>query len=113
MSLRIWLHAGVCSGHANGLFALHFHNHQPNVGMKTERKRTELSGATFVFIFFYGSGNKNRNPKNKYGTGHYRKQIQIEYGMDTERNADVRGTKRILKLRRKSQQFKQINKHVL
>jgi hypothetical protein len=50
------------------------------VGIKTERKRTELSAATFVFIFLCGSRNEYVNtetPKtnmkkdtfgNKYGT---------------------------------------------
>ena len=51
--------------------------------MKTERKRTELSGATFVFIFFCGSGNEYRNPGNKYGNIYSQKQIQTEYGANT------------------------------
>jgi hypothetical protein len=36
------------------------------VGMKMERKRTELSGVTFGFMFLYGRRNKYRNIRNKY-----------------------------------------------
>jgi hypothetical protein len=53
--------------------------------MNTERKRTELSGATFVFIFFCESGYRYGNFEQ------IRKQIlteqtQTEYGVDTDEN---------------------------
>ena len=54
------------------------------VGMKTERKRTELSATIFVFIFFCRSGNEYRNPGNEYGNRYYRKQTRSEYKADTE-----------------------------
>jgi hypothetical protein len=42
--------------------------------MKTEWKRTELSGAIFVFIFLCGSRNEYRNTGNKYENGYFQKQ---------------------------------------
>ena len=59
------------------------------VGMKTKRKRTELSGATFVFILFFGSGNKYRNTGNKYGNKYCQKQIHTKYGTETEQKTDI------------------------
>ena len=55
--------------------------------MKTERKRTELSGATFVFIFFYGNGNETKTPEtntktdtvgNRYGPNTVRRRNMIQ-----------------------------------
>jgi hypothetical protein len=37
-----------------------------SLGMKTEKKRMELSAAIFVFIFLCGSRNEYRNTGNKY-----------------------------------------------
>jgi len=34
-----------------------------SLGMKTERKRTELSAIIFVFTFFCRGGNEYRNPE--------------------------------------------------
>jgi hypothetical protein len=62
--------------------------------MKTERKRTELSGATFVFIFLYESRNEYRNTKNKYENGYFQKQKWNEYGRNTEEKQMIIGTKR-------------------
>jgi hypothetical protein len=64
------------------------------VGMKTEQKRTELSGATFVFIFLCGSRNEYRNTRNKYENGYFRKQRWNEYGMNTDEKRMIIGTKR-------------------
>ena len=55
-----------------------------SLGMKTERKRTELSAIIFVFIFFCRSGNEYRNPGNEYGNRYYRKRTRSEYKADTE-----------------------------
>jgi hypothetical protein len=62
--------------------------------MKTERKRTEPSDATFVFIFLYGSRNKYRNTGNKYENGYFRKQKWNEYGTNTDEKRMIIGTKR-------------------
>ena len=61
------------------------------VGMKTERKRMELSATTFVFIYFGRSGNEYKNPGNEYGNRYYRKQTQSEYKADTETEVGVDG----------------------
>jgi hypothetical protein len=57
------------------------HSTMKQVGMKTDRKRTETSFIIFVFIFFF----RNRNQKLGYGNeiGYYRIQIRSEY--ETER----------------------------
>jgi hypothetical protein len=52
--------------------------------MKTERKRTELSAATFVFIFLCGSRNEYENTGNKYENRYFWKQIWNENGADTD-----------------------------
>ena len=65
--------------------------------MKTERKQTELSDATFVFIFFCGSGNEYRNSENKYENRYHRKQIWTEYGAETEYDSDGCGNKELFK----------------
>jgi hypothetical protein len=54
------------------------------LGMKTERRWTELSGATFVFIFLCGSRNKYINTRNKYENGYFRKQTWNKYGANTD-----------------------------
>jgi hypothetical protein len=51
----------------------HDAQHEHDLGMKTERKWTELSGATFVFIFLCRSKNKYRNTRNKYENGYFQK----------------------------------------
>jgi hypothetical protein len=61
------------------------------IGMKTERKRTELSGATFVFIFLCGSRNKYRNTRNKYENGYLRKQTWNKYGANTDEKRMIIG----------------------
>jgi hypothetical protein len=61
--------------------------------MKTERKRTELSGAIFVFIFLYRSRNEYRNTGNKYENGYSRKQIWNEYGVNTDEKRMIIGYK--------------------
>jgi hypothetical protein len=66
------------------LAILHSRSECFHVGMKTERKRTELTAAIFVFRFFYESGNKYGNSGNKYETRYCRKHIQTEYGTDTD-----------------------------
>jgi hypothetical protein len=43
------------------------------LGMKTERKRTKLSGATFIFIFLCRSRNEYRNTGNKDENGYFQK----------------------------------------
>jgi hypothetical protein len=55
--------------------------------MEMERKRTKLSGATFVFIFLCGIRNKYRITGNKYENGYFQKQTWNEYGanMDEKR----------------------------
>jgi hypothetical protein len=62
--------------------------------MKTERKQTKLSGATFVFIFLCGSRNEYRNTGNKYENGYFRKQKWNEYGTNTDEKRMIIGTKR-------------------
>jgi hypothetical protein len=62
--------------------------------MKTVRKWTELSGATFVFIFLCGSRNEYRNTENKYENGYFRKQTWNEYGANTDEKRMIIGTKR-------------------
>jgi hypothetical protein len=62
--------------------------------MKTERKRTELSGATFVFIFLCGNRNEYRNTGNKYENGYFQKQTWKEYGTNTDKKRMIIGTKR-------------------
>jgi hypothetical protein len=64
------------------------------IGMKTERKRTELSGAIFVFIFLCGSRNGYRNTGNKNKNGYFRKQKWNEYGTNTDKKRMIIGTKR-------------------
>jgi hypothetical protein len=64
------------------------------VGMKTERKRTELSDITFVFIFLYGSRNEYRNTENKYENGYFWKQTWNKYGANTDKKRMIIGTKR-------------------
>jgi hypothetical protein len=64
------------------------------IGMKTERKRTELSGATFVFIFLCGSRNEYRNTGNKYENGYFQKQTWNEYGANTDEKQMIIRTKR-------------------
>jgi hypothetical protein len=61
--------------------------------MKTERKRTELSGATFIFIFLYESRNEYINIK-KNENGYFRKQKWNEYGTNTDKKWMIIGTKR-------------------
>jgi hypothetical protein len=61
--------------------------------MKTERKRTELSAATFVFIFLCGSRNEYGNTGNKYENRYFRKQIWNEYGADADEKQMIIGTK--------------------
>jgi hypothetical protein len=65
-----------------------------HVGMKTERKRTELNGATFVFIFLCGSRNEYKNTGNKYENGYFRKQTWNEYGANTDEKRMIIETKR-------------------
>jgi hypothetical protein len=67
-----------------------------HIGMKTERKRTELSAVTFVFIFLCGSRNENENTGNKYENGYFRKQIWNEYGADADEKQIIVGTNRPL-----------------
>jgi hypothetical protein len=62
--------------------------------MKTERKRTGLSGATFVFIFLCGSRNEYKNTENKYGNGYFQKQTWNEYGMNTDKKRMIIRTNR-------------------
>jgi hypothetical protein len=62
--------------------------------MKTERKQTELCGATFVFIFLCGSRNEYRNIGNKYETGYFQKQTWNEYGANTDKKWMIIETKR-------------------
>jgi hypothetical protein len=71
--------------------------------MKTERKRTELSGAIFVFIFLCGSRNEYRNPGNKYKNEYFRKQTWNEYGANTDKKRMIIGTKRLSELCSKTQ----------
>jgi hypothetical protein len=59
----------------NKQILLHFHRYVLfPLGMKMERKRTELSSAIFVFIFLCGSRNEYRNTGNKYENGYFQKQ---------------------------------------
>jgi hypothetical protein len=62
--------------------------------MKTERKRTKLSGAIFVFKILCGSKNEYRNTGNKYENGYFRKQKWNEYGTNTDEKWMIIGTKR-------------------
>jgi hypothetical protein len=62
--------------------------------MKTERKRTELSGVIFVFIFLCRSRNEYRNIGNKYENGYFRKQKWNKYGTITDDKRMIIGTKR-------------------
>jgi hypothetical protein len=73
-----------------------------HIGMKTERKRTELSGATFVFIFLCGSRNEYRNTENKYENGYFRKQTWNKYSVNTDEKRMIIGTKRPPKSCRKT-----------
>jgi hypothetical protein len=61
---------------------------------ETKRKRTELSGATFVFIFLCESINKYRNTENKYENGYFRKQTWNEYGVNMDEKHMIIGTKK-------------------
>ena len=54
------------------------------------------------FHIFYGSGNKYGNPGNKYKNKYCRKQIQTEYGTDSEHKANIYGTKRPVESCRKT-----------
>jgi hypothetical protein len=65
------------------------------VGMKTKRKRTKLSGATFVFIFSCGSRNEYRNTRNKYENGYFQKQTWNEYSVNMDEKRIIIGTKRL------------------
>jgi hypothetical protein len=62
--------------------------------MNTERKWTELSGATFVFIFLCESKNKYRNTRNKYENEYFQKQTWNKYGVNTDKNRMIIGTKK-------------------
>jgi hypothetical protein len=53
--------------------AVFFADMQYALGMKTEQKRTELSGAIFVFIFLCGSRNEYKNTENKYENEYFQK----------------------------------------
>jgi hypothetical protein len=64
--------------------------------MKTERKQTELSGATFVFIILYGNRNEYENTGNKYENRYFQKQIWNKYGANTDGKRMIVGTKRPL-----------------
>ena len=59
------------------------------IGMKTKRKRTELSAIIFVFTFFCRSGNEYRNPGNEYGNKYYQKEIWTEYKADTKTEVGI------------------------
>jgi hypothetical protein len=78
--------------------------------MKTERKQTELSAATFVFIFLYGSRNEYGNIGNKYENRYFRKQIWNEYGANTDEKQMIVGTKRPLESCRKTQESQENRK---
>jgi hypothetical protein len=78
--------------------------------MKMERKRTELSAATFVFIFLCGSRNKYENTRNKYENRYFRKQIWNEYGADADEKQIIVGTKRPLESYRKTQKSQENRK---
>jgi hypothetical protein len=80
------------------------------VGMKTERKRTELSAATFVFIFLCGSKNKYGNTGYKYENRYFWKQIWNEYGADSDKKQMIVGTKRPLESCRKTQESQENQK---
>ena len=78
------------------------------LGMKTERKRTELGAATFVFIFFYGNRNEYRNPGNKYRNEYYQKRKRSEYGTDTDGSGVFAGTKDPLNHRPKNKETNKV-----
>jgi hypothetical protein len=80
-----WCHPRLAHGKAVAL---------PILGMKTERKRTELSGAIFFFIILCGSRNEYRNNENKYENGYFRKQPWNEYGVNTDEKGMIIETKR-------------------
>jgi uncharacterized membrane protein len=65
-----------------------------DLGIKTEWKRTKLSGAIFVFIFLCGSRNKYRNTENKYENGYFQKQKWNEYDTNTDKKWMIIETKR-------------------
>jgi hypothetical protein len=72
--------------------------------MKTERKQTELSTATFVFIFLCENRNEYENTRNKYENRYFRKHIWNEYGADADENQMIVRTKRPLESCRKTQE---------
>jgi hypothetical protein len=72
--------------------------------MKTERKQTELSAATFVFIFLCENRNEYKNTGNKYENKYFWKQIWNEYGADADEKQMIVGTKRPLESCRKTQE---------
>jgi hypothetical protein len=63
------------------------------VGMKMERKRTELSGVIFVLLFLCRNMNKYRNTKNKYENRYFQKQTWNEHGANTDGKQMIIGTK--------------------
>jgi hypothetical protein len=71
--------------------------------MKTERKRTELSAATFVFIFLCGS-------RNEYENRYFWKQIWNENGADTDEKQMTVGTKRLPESYKKTQKSQENQK---
>jgi hypothetical protein len=78
--------------------------------MKTERKWTELSAATFVFIFLCESRNKYENTGNKYENRYFQKQIWNEYGEDANEKQMIVGTKRPPESCRKTQESQENRK---
>jgi hypothetical protein len=64
------------------------------VRMKTQRKRTELSGATFIFIFLCRCRNEYRNTGNKYENRYFRKQTWNKYDTNMDEKRMIIGTKR-------------------
>jgi hypothetical protein len=72
--------------------------------MKTERKQTEQSAATFVFIFLYERRNEYGNTRNKYEDRYFQKQIWNEYGADADEKQMIVGTKRQPESCRKTQE---------
>jgi hypothetical protein len=65
-----------------------------DLGIKTRRKRTKLSGATFIFIFLCESRNEYRNYGNKYESRYFQKQKWNEYSTNTDEKQIIIGTKR-------------------